>query len=214
MRLPGAARYCAIGSVWLALRLQTDHPGLLGPTGSHRLGPHQSQWNWRPCPCLLSPLCLLPKGLRGSSRASRVSASRTRVGLVGAASPQTLPSLGPSGLGQGTEARVMGGRAGGGLEEGSAGGPMTKILQRLPRDGRGTWVTLGNPATGEGEVFYAENWRKSQRLGTLGQVGERLATAIARRQEWARPRRRKEPGSVEGRSHAQRQRIPAIGKGT
>ena len=108
----------------------------------------------------------------------------------------------------------MGGRAGGGLEEGSAGGPMTKILQRLPRDGRGTWVTLGNPATGEGEVFYAENWRKSQRLGTLGQVGGRLATAIARRQEWARLRRRKEPGSVEGRSHAQRQRIPAIGKGT
>ena len=47
---------------------------------------------------------------------------------MGAASPQTLPSLGPSGLGQGTEARVMGGRAGGGLEEGSAGGPMTKIL--------------------------------------------------------------------------------------
>lgn len=34
---------------------------------------------------------------------------------------------------------------------------MTKI-QHLPRDSRVTWVTLGNPATSEGEVFYAENW--------------------------------------------------------
>ena len=76
-------------------------------------------------------------------------------------------SLGPSGLGQGTEAGVMGGRAGSGLDEGSAGRSMTKI-QRLPRDSRVTWVTVGNPATSEGEFFYAKNWWKSQCLGTLG----------------------------------------------
>lgn len=84
---------------------------------------------------------------------------------------QALPSvcsLGPSGLGQGTEAEVMGGRAGGGLDKGSAGRSMTKILQRLPRDSRVTWVTLGNPATSEGEFFYPKNWWKSQCLGTLG----------------------------------------------
>lgn len=90
---------------------------------------------------------------------------------------------------------------------------MTKI-QHLPRDSRVTWVTLGNPATSEGEVFYAENWWESQHLGTSGQVGERLAVAIARRQDWAWPRRRQEPGSGEGRSHAQRPGIPALGKGT
>lgn len=81
---------------------------------------------------------------------------------------------------------------------------MTKI-QHLPRDSRVTWVTLGNPASSEGEVFYAENSWESQPLGTSGQVGERLAMAIARRQE---------PGSGEGRSHAQRPGIPALGKGT
>ena len=54
--------------------------------------------------------------------------SRPGGGSVSPDPAHTLPSLGPSGLGQGTEARVMGGRAGGGLEEGSAGGPMTKIL--------------------------------------------------------------------------------------
>ena len=73
---------------------------------------------------------------------------------------QALPSvcsLGPSGLGQGTEAEVMGGRAGGGLDEGSAGRSMTKILQRLPRDSRVTWVTLGNPATSEGEFFLCKD---------------------------------------------------------
>lgn len=54
---------------------------------------------------------------------------------------------------------------------------MTKI-QHLPRDSRVTWVTLGNPASSEGEVFYAENSWESQPLGTSGQVGERLAMAM------------------------------------
>ena len=92
-------------------------PRPVGTGGSHRLGPHQSQWNWRPCPRLLSPVCvLLPTGLRGFSRASRVSAFLARVGPEGF-SPDPAHMLIGTLWPQGTEARVNGGRAGSGLDE-------------------------------------------------------------------------------------------------
>lgn len=147
---------------------------------------------------------------------------------MGAASPQTLPhtlpSLGPSGLGQGTEAGVMGGRAGGGLDEGSAGGSMTKILQRLPRVSRGTWVTLGNPATSEGGFLCRELAGKSAsgQLGpSWGKAGhshcQEAGVGSAEEEEGTRQRggkkpctKAKDPSTRKGHLRWPGSRLPSI----